>query len=76
MLYCDTVIPGEINMLSLGDGRDMYAVRCRDADEYRRALALIKAQRIENIIVDTDPKNMQQLGRAVSIFLDKSNLRR
>ncbi|KOB66060.1 Glutamate receptor, ionotropic kainate 1 [Operophtera brumata] len=59
---------GELNMLDLGDGRDMYAVRVSDAEEYRRALALIKAQRIGNIIVDTDPTKMRQLGRALQLM--------
>lgn len=65
--YC--VIPGELNILDIAkDGRDMYAVRCHDAREYRHGLALLKAQKIEHIVVDTDPKRVRQLARAVSII--------
>ncbi|XP_049883577.1 glutamate receptor ionotropic, kainate 2 [Pectinophora gossypiella] len=57
---------GELNILDLAkDGRDMYAVRCDDAHEYRRALAQLKAQRVTHIIVDTDPKHMRHLARAI-----------
>ncbi|XP_072943273.1 glutamate receptor ionotropic, kainate 2 [Epargyreus clarus] len=57
---------GELNLVKLaGDGRNMYAVRCSDPREYRTALSLIKAQRIERIIVDTDPKHLKQLARAI-----------
>nr|XP_049703804.1 glutamate receptor ionotropic, kainate 2 isoform X4 [Helicoverpa armigera]XP_049703805.1 glutamate receptor ionotropic, kainate 2 isoform X4 [Helicoverpa armigera]XP_049703806.1 glutamate receptor ionotropic, kainate 2 isoform X4 [Helicoverpa armigera] len=57
---------GELNILDIAkDGRDMYAVRCRDAKEYRRGLALLKAQQIEHIVVDTDPKRVRQLARAI-----------
>ncbi|CAH0698587.1 unnamed protein product [Spodoptera exigua] len=55
----------ELNILNIAkDGRDMYAVRCRDAKEYRRGLALLKAQQIDHIVVDTDPKRVRQLARA------------
>ncbi|PZC71874.1 hypothetical protein B5X24_HaOG212301 [Helicoverpa armigera] len=44
---------GELNILDIAkDGRDMYAVRCRDAKEYRRGLALLKAQQIEHIVTE------------------------
>ncbi|KAH9630559.1 hypothetical protein HF086_016063 [Spodoptera exigua] len=57
---------GELNILNIAkDGRDMYAVRCRDAKEYRRGLALLKAQQIDHIVVDTDPKRVRQLARAI-----------
>ncbi|KAJ8705478.1 hypothetical protein PYW08_012524 [Mythimna loreyi] len=57
---------GELNILDIAkDGRDMYAVRCHDAKEYRRGLALLKAQQIEHIVVDTDPKRVRQLARAI-----------
>ncbi|CAH2062145.1 unnamed protein product, partial [Iphiclides podalirius] len=57
---------GEINILKLaGDGRDMYAVRCAGASDYRRGLQRLRAQRIVHIIVDTDPKNLPQFSRAI-----------
>lgn len=57
---------GEINIINIGkDGRDMYARRCSDSLEYRPALAQLKAQQITHIIVDTDPKQLQILFRAV-----------
>lgn len=60
------IISGELNIVRLArDGRDMYAVRCESRD-YRRALAQLKAQDIKHIIVDTDPKHLRLLSRAVS----------
>ncbi|KAG6459947.1 hypothetical protein O3G_MSEX011685 [Manduca sexta] len=57
---------GELNILDIAkDGRDMYAVRCHDAKEYRRALSQLKAQKITHVIVDTDPKRFRQLARAI-----------
>ncbi|XP_075989373.1 glutamate receptor ionotropic, kainate 2 [Anticarsia gemmatalis] len=57
---------GEINIIDIAkDGRDMYAVRCHDPKEYRRALAQLKAQQVEHIIVDTDPRRIRQLARAI-----------
>ncbi|KAJ0170032.1 hypothetical protein K1T71_014638 [Dendrolimus kikuchii] len=57
---------GELNILNLAkDGRDLYAVRCHDAKEYRRALTQLKAQKITHIIVDTDPSKIRQLARAI-----------
>ncbi|CAH2261736.1 jg7601, partial [Pararge aegeria aegeria] len=54
----------ELNIVRLArDGRDMYAVRCEGRD-YRRALAQLKAQHIQHIIVDTDPKHLRLLSRA------------
>ncbi|OWR42584.1 glutamate receptor ionotropic kainate 2 like protein [Danaus plexippus plexippus] len=56
---------GELNIVRLArDGRDMYAVRCESRD-YRRALAQLKAQDIKHIIVDTDPKHLRLLSRAI-----------
>ncbi|CAG4981440.1 unnamed protein product [Colias eurytheme] len=56
---------GELNIGNLArDGRDMYAVRC-DARDYRRALYQLKAQGISHIIVDTDPRHLRQLARAI-----------
>ncbi|XP_045456994.1 glutamate receptor ionotropic, kainate 2 [Melitaea cinxia] len=56
---------GELNIVRLArDGRDMYAVRVETRD-YRRALAQLKSQRIKHIIVDTDPKHLRQLSRAI-----------
>ncbi|XP_041988806.1 glutamate receptor ionotropic, kainate 2-like isoform X2 [Aricia agestis] len=56
---------GELNIVKLGsDGRNMYAVRCA-SHEYRRALSQLKAQRITHIIVDTDPKHLRILARAI-----------
>lgn len=61
------LFPGELNIVRLArDGRDMYAVRCETRD-YRRALAQLKAQGIKHIIVDTDPKHLRLLSRAVSM---------
>nr|QZH55025.1 ionotropic glutamate receptor 3 [Achelura yunnanensis] len=57
---------GELNMINIArDGRDMYAVRCADPREYRHALAQLKAQGVLHIIVDTDPKRLRQLARAI-----------
>ncbi|CAH2100667.1 unnamed protein product [Euphydryas editha] len=56
---------GELNIVRLArDGRDMYAVRV-EARDYRRALAQLKSQRIKHIIVDTDPKHLRLLSRAI-----------
>ncbi|KAL0853117.1 hypothetical protein ABMA27_012883 [Loxostege sticticalis] len=57
---------GELNVLNIAkDGRDMYAVGCNNAHEYRRALAQLKAQNIARVIVDTDPRRVRQLARAI-----------
>ncbi|XP_069363770.1 glutamate receptor ionotropic, kainate 2 isoform X3 [Maniola hyperantus] len=56
---------GELNIVRVArDGRDMYAVRC-EARDYRRALAQLKAQHIVHIVVDTDPKHLRMLSRAI-----------
>ncbi|XP_063632011.1 glutamate receptor ionotropic, kainate 2 [Cydia splendana] len=55
---------GELNIANIAkDGRDMYCVRA--SHEYRRALTLLKAQGVTHIIVDTDPKKLRQLARAI-----------
>ncbi|XP_053623166.1 glutamate receptor ionotropic, kainate 2 [Plodia interpunctella] len=57
---------GELNVMNIArDGRNMFAVRCSGAHEYRHALALLKAQSIGHIIVDTEPKKFRQLARAI-----------
>ncbi|XP_063543877.1 glutamate receptor ionotropic, kainate 2 [Cydia strobilella] len=55
---------GELNIANIAkDGRNMYCVRT--SHEYRRALSLLKAQGVTHIIVDTDPKRLRQLARAI-----------
>ncbi|XP_028034358.1 glutamate receptor ionotropic, kainate 2 isoform X1 [Bombyx mandarina] len=57
---------GDLSILDIAkDGRDMYAVRCVDPKDYRKSLIQLKAQRIKNVIVDTDPARFRQLARAI-----------
>ncbi|XP_059056605.1 glutamate receptor ionotropic, kainate 2 [Achroia grisella] len=57
---------GELNVLNIAkDGRNMYAVRCNGPHDYRRALTQLKAQDVVHIVVDTDPKKIHQLARAI-----------
>ncbi|XP_048485931.1 glutamate receptor ionotropic, kainate 2 [Plutella xylostella] len=57
---------GELNMLNVAaDGRDMYALRCARASDYRPALAQLKAQKVKHLIVDTDRRQLHKLFRAI-----------
>ncbi|GBP90059.1 Glutamate receptor ionotropic, kainate 1 [Eumeta japonica] len=60
---------GELNTINTGkDGRNMLVLRCSSHAEYRPALALLKAQRITHVIVDTDPAHLHKLFRAVNVL--------
>lgn len=49
-------------------GTELYIRRCEGPTSYRPILSEIKAKKITNIIIDTNPAYIQNLFRAVSII--------